>query len=650
MKLQKLILNNFKSFKHLVIQFPTNNGLSLITGANYQNTTNGSNGIGKTTIFDAICYCLFGKGSQRQTAGDLLKLGSKGGYSVQCVFDTGVLTRTWKPITLQIDGRHVSQEEVEVFLGMNYDQFLNSIYFNQDASYFLDMTSSAKLELLSAVFDLDKWTEYGEKAKEKAKEISTVLTPKLNALASEELFLAKQLENLKLLDSKVSGYEEAKTKNLQDLAQQLESAEKQQSDWEKLFEKEKKDKQNKIEELKAGIKPEIDIIGTQDSAQQIKNLIAENNQNQSEITSKINHSNLLLNTLTTTIQATEQKIKKLEGMSGECPTCLQQVPDDHKKSINAELQKQIGFDQTAKQELMNVVSSLNSQLDQLKTENKENESLLQEIQKQLADYGKIALTNETNKKWIGDLTAELNKPKLNPYDSAVNAVMQQKVILENKENPYIEEFKKLTEETTQLATKCETTKALLKDDETKMASYEFWKTQFPKIRIAILDEITTDLEMHFNQALCNLSLMEWSVEVSSTKTLKSEKQKSELVINLFHNKQERSLSSLSGAEKQRIRIASAIAVSNLIKENLGVVWDLQLWDEPSTHLSKEALSSMLEFFENISASSQVIVADPRIQPDRSCFDKIFYIVKDALGNSSLSQQLPAQTPQLATIP
>lgn len=650
MKLQKLILNNFKSFKHTTMTFPTGNGLSLITGINYENTTYGSNGIGKTTIFDAICYCLFGKGSQKQTAGELLRLGTKGGYSVQCVFDTGIITRTWKPISIQLDGRMVSQNEIEDFIGMNYDQFLNSIYFNQEAAYFLDMTSSSKLDLLSTVFDLDKWTTYADKAKEKAKDISVVLTPKLNALEANELFLGKQLEQLKATEAKVTLYEESKQKSLAEILQQIEKAEKDQSEWELFYEKDKKEKQAKIAKLQAEIKPEIDIIETQNCATQIKDLISSNLSQQSDVTGKINHTNLLLNTLETNIKNTQDRIQKLEGLSGECPTCLQQVEPSHKHSISAELNKHIATDLAAKETLLKTVDNLKLQLEKLKTENAENNELLQEVQKKLAEFGKIALTNETNKKWIADLTAELNKPKFNPYDSAVNAQLQQKIILENKENPYTEELSQLATATTDLATQCETQKELLKDDQEKLAGYEFWKTQFPKIRIAILDEITTDLEMHFNQALCNLSLMEWSVEVSSTKTLKSEKQKSELVINLFHNGAQRSLASLSGAEKQRIRIASAIAVSNLIKERLGVIWDLQLWDEPSNHLSKEALSSMLEFFENISTTAQVIVADPSIQPDRSCFDKIFYIVKDTLGNSSLSQQLPTLTPQLASIP
>jgi DNA repair exonuclease SbcCD ATPase subunit len=650
MKLQKLILNNFKSFKHTTMTFPTGNGLSLITGINYENTTYGSNGIGKTTIFDAICYCLFGKGSQKQTAEELLRLGTKGGYSVQCVFDTGIITRTWKPISIQLDGRMVSQNEIEDFIGMNYDQFLNSIYFNQEAAYFLDMTSSSKLDLLSTVFDLDKWTTYADKAKEKAKDISVVLTPKLNALEANELFLGKQLEQLKATEAKVTLYEESKQKSLAEILQQIEKAEKDQSEWELFYEKDKKEKQAKIAKLQAEIKPEIDIIETQNCATQIKDLISSNLSQQSDVTGKINHTNLLLNTLETNIKNTQDRIQKLEGLSGECPTCLQQVEPSHKHSISAELNKHIATDLAAKEALLKTVDNLKLQLEKLKTENAENNELLQEVQKKLAEFGKIALTNETNKKWIADLTAELNKPKFNPYDSAVNAQLQQKIILENKENPYTEELSQLATATTDLATQCETQKALLKGDQEKMAGYEFWKTQFPKIRIAILDEITTDLEMHFNQALCNLSLMEWSVEVSSTKTLKNEKQKSELVINLFHNGAQRSLASLSGAEKQRIRIASAIAVSNLIKERLGVIWDLQLWDEPSNHLSKEALSSMLEFFENISTTSQVIVADPSIQPDRSCFDKIFYIVKDTLGNSSLSQQLPTLTPQLASIP
>jgi len=59
-KIQKLELTNFKCFRSKEFQFGED-----IT------TIRGRNGVGKTTIFDAILFCLFGKNSQDQTKFDI---------------------------------------------------------------------------------------------------------------------------------------------------------------------------------------------------------------------------------------------------------------------------------------------------------------------------------------------------------------------------------------------------------------------------------------------------------------------------------------------------------------------------------------------------------------------------------------------------
>ena len=73
MRLRKLTIKAFGPFKNeVVIDFHKNNiesGLLLITG---------ETGAGKTTIFDAVCYALYGEasgeGSTRIVSGSLLFL------------------------------------------------------------------------------------------------------------------------------------------------------------------------------------------------------------------------------------------------------------------------------------------------------------------------------------------------------------------------------------------------------------------------------------------------------------------------------------------------------------------------------------------------------------------------------------------------
>lgn len=70
--LKRLVLKNFKGVKELTADFGR------------QTTVAGENATGKTTIFDAFTWCLFGKDSQGRTD------SAKGGFTVKTVDKTGV--------------------------------------------------------------------------------------------------------------------------------------------------------------------------------------------------------------------------------------------------------------------------------------------------------------------------------------------------------------------------------------------------------------------------------------------------------------------------------------------------------------------------------------------------------------------------------
>src|SRR3990167_7878691 len=68
----KIILNNFLSFKQTEIEL---NGLTAIIGKN--NITGGSNGAGKSSIIDGICFALFGDTVRKVSDKRLVKKGEK---------------------------------------------------------------------------------------------------------------------------------------------------------------------------------------------------------------------------------------------------------------------------------------------------------------------------------------------------------------------------------------------------------------------------------------------------------------------------------------------------------------------------------------------------------------------------------------------
>lgn len=136
-KIQKLELTNFKCFRSKEFQFGED-----IT------TIRGRNGVGKTTIFDAILYCLFGKNSQDQTKFDIKTHDEQGNviphldHSVELTLSfvegeyerTAVLRHSVKE---KWNKKRGASEEV--FAGDTHEYFVNGeLYTANDYKKYID--------------------------------------------------------------------------------------------------------------------------------------------------------------------------------------------------------------------------------------------------------------------------------------------------------------------------------------------------------------------------------------------------------------------------------------------------------------------------------------------------------------------------------
>ena len=124
----------------------------------------GENGCGKSTVLEAICYCLFGAVANGAKKNELIKHGEKNG-GVTIKFDNGyVLVRDFKDGVKLIDSSNkiITEKvnEVESYLNMNKDVFLNILYAAQNDiySYFLKFNAKEK-DFIDSIFNLDELTD-----------------------------------------------------------------------------------------------------------------------------------------------------------------------------------------------------------------------------------------------------------------------------------------------------------------------------------------------------------------------------------------------------------------------------------------------------------------------------------------------------------
>ena len=92
MNISKIIIQGFRSFsKKQEIDFDDLNGFIFVTGENIIEKDLGGNAVGKSTLFEAIVWCLFGKTSTNLKAGEIKNWWSDEKCEVELYTDKGVI-------------------------------------------------------------------------------------------------------------------------------------------------------------------------------------------------------------------------------------------------------------------------------------------------------------------------------------------------------------------------------------------------------------------------------------------------------------------------------------------------------------------------------------------------------------------------------
>ena len=168
MKIQKIKAKNFYSYKSLELDFSGYSGIVRILGKNKDSGS--SNGAGKSTIFEAVTWGLFGQTIRKSTEEALVNSQEGKECSVSVFIkkdDIGdiEILRAKRPtsLTLKINGvvknkdhAYETQKLIEDILETDYKSFLASVVFGQHADFtFLDSSPEDKRKIIKNCFNLD---------------------------------------------------------------------------------------------------------------------------------------------------------------------------------------------------------------------------------------------------------------------------------------------------------------------------------------------------------------------------------------------------------------------------------------------------------------------------------------------------------------
>ena len=153
--LKRITLSGFRTFlTEQTIELPQVPGLFLMRGINEVDNALDGNDVGKSTLWDAVYWGLYGETTRGLRAGQVISWGGDSAIVEQeWETDEGtvIVRRQQNPNGLCIDNNTAEQGDIDVAINLDKQEFLHSVLVGQFTPYFLDLSPTAKLEMLGGV-------------------------------------------------------------------------------------------------------------------------------------------------------------------------------------------------------------------------------------------------------------------------------------------------------------------------------------------------------------------------------------------------------------------------------------------------------------------------------------------------------------------
>lgn len=612
--LERIKLQNFRCFKDLDLAIPAS-GIHLLTGQNQQDPDNTTNGIGKTSIFDAICFGLYGVTAKGKKGRALLNYNSGAtSYSVELVFNKFTVRRTWSPITVQliypgVIPREVHQQELNDLIGLSQEQFQQVCYFKHTNAHFIHMTPATKMQFLSTVFDLDRWLKLADKCKLRLTHLyGTQVHTKgaFTSVSDQAALLSEQLAKLENSSVEWSA-KELQRRDL--LSMQLTTAMSDFQGWQhstSVILQSLTNKLNNIQDLyrTPSTRYEYLIQGTTKDIREYKRMIEVLSTEKQQLKQWEHHAALR-----------EQSLLTLK-----CLTCKTSIAGDAQQLewVQADLEgtrrarRKLS---TKIQELKRTVSTWEHSIEYWGDQLRKVQVIEFEETRLTSEIEKLSQQTNPHAATVAHLESQLAVQESNPFESLV-ASTQAKLI------QTIERAEQLQHEMQELAS--------------TIADWEFWQSEFPKIRFEELTQVVDELNIYLNKALSDLGMSSWSIRFDTTRELKStDAIKQELNIGITRDGKSIDLDTLSDGEMHRVLHACTFGIGDLIRARTNCQLTLRLLDEPCAFgVSERGVDMLFSYLQKYATTSSILVAEHRVG-HLITFDSTIKLTKDATGISTV---------------
>lgn len=620
LSLKYLKVKNFMCFGEngIEINFQNYGNIILLRGENLdvddEEEKIASNGIGKTSICDAILYGFFGKTSKRVSHKNVINNQNKKKLSVELHWDKFKVIRTRNPDALQLfeddleisrGGIPATQKLIEEKIGFNFETFLNVVVFTDDKrSVFLEYDTPDKRKLVENILTLTKYQERFETAKELKKELTEnikMLSRSYESLLAEVDAYKKRLTKIQ---EQEKDWENSKNNQISNLQKEINETQ------DKLNKSSLSQELNQYEQAQIRLKKaNSEIILTQEKLEKLKEVQLEIDNRILLLESKFNDLkdyknklNFELSNLNLELNKNKKIINSFTAKPGQqCPTCYGIVDKKNYQDVILASEQ--------------AISKIEHQIQEIQDK---NNLYLKQEKELLANYKQvkeIGVSSSVKEKELNENLLNLHKEIANlsaitkPDIGVSGQILLQKIELLNqqlkdkeKEScPFDEILISCKKELETKEREQNESREQLKNIEADLPYYEFWVKGFGDngIRKFVIDGIIPALNANIQYWLQYLIDGKISLKFDSELQETIERNPSDGDPFVYH--------AMSGGERQRLNLATSLAFAHIMMLNCGKTPSVIFLDEVTTNIDPIGVVGIYNLIMELSKNKQVFL-------------------------------------------
>lgn len=612
MKVLRVEIEDYGPFhgKHVFIL--ADRGLLLVLGDNQDEPRMDSNGAGKSALFEAMDWCLFGKIPKGDHVDSIINDSGDGSCNVRVYLDDDgedlsihrgrnpkfaklYVNGTAEDLTALDDAE--TQRHINRKLGLDRDIFHAAVFFGQnDLFRFADATNAKGWEILTKILHLEPIDQWLETTKQAEKKTEAKLNDLDGAMSIAKTRIETHKANIPETERNASEWENTRAQSLREATRQL------------------NDFNVNIDKARAVVAQETQVKANEQVAlTQVRDVVVDFSMFDAEIVRCLNSEREMRDGVSRAnheINSLSGRLSKLnlQGI-GDCTECGQPITAEHLQAETAKLTEQLTQVQAA---LIPTKAEVDKWAKAAKGWNAKKEE-----QRRLhheADKGNQQLMMELRQQLKA---VQESKDYLAKAESHVDYLRKTMADTQSKPNPYREQLAQaqveIDAEEKRLAVMTKETGEL----EEQFQYVKFWKTAFgPKgLKSYILDnrlQEMTDAANEWVRIITGGTF--WIRFETQTMGRSSKKLTNEINIRVFrYNKNgsitDRNYRSWSGGQKERISLAIDFGLSRLVAKRAKKSYDLLILDELFKHLDRsgrEAVVDMLRYLQREKNSLIVI--------------------------------------------